>query len=355
MHPRVGQYVFSAHPQIVKHAIENRSESSADFVDLAHVPNSTTTHLTFSSSTLFGRHCAILGATGGGKSWTIARILGEVVRHRGKAVLLDPTGEFETLSTRVRHVYLGGVSEGAEDEREFVSFPYRHLSESDLFAMFQPSGGAQSPKLREALLSLKLLHCLPALASEGLLKKASRPKTEYNAALMAHAADVRRDGAPYDINSLPNQIDEECVWSTAQNNPNSWGGIDNNSRGYCATLVSRIGVQLHSSELSAIFQPAELRDLTEVLDEFLAHNEQNVLRISMEYLPFEHNTRELIANGFGRYLLKKARAGEFKHRSLLVVLDQAHQFLDKHVGDEFSRFRLESFGLIAKEDASTVS
>jgi hypothetical protein len=33
----------------------------------------------------------------------------------------------------------------------------------------------------------------------------------------------------------------------------------------------------------------------------------------------------------------------------VVLLDEAHQFLDKSLGDEFSRTDLEAFGLIAKE------
>ena len=352
-HPRIGQYAYGAHPDLVKHAIEDESDTEGKFVDLAHVPNAPTTHVTFSPSALFGRHCAILGTTGGGKSWTVARLLGEIVRHRGKVVLFDPSGEFHTLSERVRHINLGGRPTGADDNREYVSFPYKHLSEGDLFAMFQPSGGSQSPKLREALASLKLLHCQPALAEDGLLKKVNRPKANFNAALEQHAAAIRVPGAEYDITQLPGQIYEECVWPTGgtqQNpNPNSWGGSDQNSRGYCTTLVSRIAVQIHSNEMASIFSPAGFPDLTEILDQFLADNDQSLLRISMEHLPFEHNTRELVANGFGRYLLTKARAGAFRDRPLLTVLDEAHQFLNKSVGDEYNRFRLESFGLIAKE------
>ena len=350
MHPRIGQFVYSAHPDLVKHAIEGLGDDHGATVELAHIPNSDTTRVTFSPRALFGRHCAILGATGGGKSWTVARILGEIVRYGGKAILCDPSGEFRTLTNGVRHVYLGGVADGSEDNREFVSFPYRHLSEGDLFAIFQPGGGSQSPKLREALISLKLLHCEPELAIDGLFKKAGRPKDRYEAALVRYSAEIRRPGANYDIASLADQVYEECVWPTGfDDNENSWGRYDQNSRGYCTTLVSRIAVQVWSNELEAIFQPERLRDLTEVLEEFLAADEEHVLRISMEYLPFEHHTRELVANGFGRHLLARARGGAFKERPVVVVVDEAHQFLNRSVGDEFNRIRLESFGLIAKE------
>lgn len=347
-HPRIGQYAYAAHPDLVKYAVEDRRGDQDRHVDLAHVPSSRTTHVTFAPSALFGRHCAVLGTTGGGKSWTVARMLGEVARHRGKAILFDPSGEFHTLNQRVRHVYLGGLPADANDQREFVSFPYRHLSESDLFAMFQPSGGSQSPKLREALTTLKLLVQVPALANNGLFIKRNAPKAAFNAALAQHAAAIREPGAAYDINRLPDQIYEECVWPTG-NNPDNWGNADQNSKGYCTTLVSRIAVQIASREMACIFAPAGARDLTGVLDEFLANDELSILRISMEDLPFEHNTRELVANGFGRYLLSKARAGAFREQPILAVLDEAHQFLNKSVGDDYNRFRLESFGLISKE------
>lgn len=347
-HPRIGQYAYTAHPDLVRYSIEDRRGDHERDVDLAHVPLSPTTHVTFAPSALFGRHCAVLGTTGGGKSWTVARMLGEVARHHGKAILFDPSGEFHTLNQRVRHVYLGGERNGNEDPREFVTFPYRHLTEGDLFAMFQPSGGSQSPKLREALISLKLLRCDPNLGNNGLFIKQNASKAPFNAALAQHAAAIREPSAAYDISRLPDQIYEECVWPTG-NNVNNWGNYDQNSKGYCTTLVSRIAVQISSREMACIFEPEGTRDLTEVLDEFLADDDQSVLRISMEELPFEHSTRELVANGFGRYLLTKARAGTFRDRPLLVVLDEAHQFLNKSVGDDYNRFRLESFGLIAKE------
>lgn len=347
-HPRVGQYAYSAHPDFVRAAIGEESGNDK-LVDLAHLPKSRATVLRFSPSALFGRHCAILGTTGGGKSWTVARLLEEVARNRGKAILFDPSGEFRTFNTRVRHVYLGGAPKDAEDRREFVSFPYKHLSESDLFAMFQPSGGSQGPKLREALTSLKLLSCQPDLAEDGLLKKAQKPKAAYNSAIARHAAAIRRPGAEFAINLLPAQIDEECIWPSGRQGVHHWGDQDANSRGYCATLISRIAVQIHSHEMKPIFDPGHLKDLTEAINEFHLDNRVSVLRVSMEELPFEHNTRELVANGLGCYLLNRARKGDFRQKPVLVVLDEAHQFLNKAVGDEYNRVRLEAFGLIAKE------
>ncbi|CAJ3269232.1 Type IV secretory pathway, VirB4 components [Burkholderia pseudomallei] len=69
----------------------------------------------------------------------------------------------------------------------------------------------------------------------------------------------------------------------------------------------------------------------------------------MENVPFEHCARELIVNAVGRYLLQRARQGVFRQMPLVVALDEAHQFLNKDIGDEVHRVCLDAFGIIAKE------
>ena len=50
---------------------------------------------------LFGRHFAILGQSGAGKSWTVANLLQRAVKSMPKAhiILLDLHGEYSWLNT----------------------------------------------------------------------------------------------------------------------------------------------------------------------------------------------------------------------------------------------------------------
>jgi DNA helicase HerA-like ATPase len=113
--------------------------------------------------------------------------------------------------------------------------------------------------------------------------------------------------------------------------------------------MSRIESELASPSLECLFSPAGLTPLPDIVAAFLADQNQRVLRISLEYLSFEHNAREVVANAVGRHLLGLARQGRFLAMPTVVMLDEAHQFLDKSVGDEFARTDLDAFGLIAKE------
>ena len=74
-----------------------------------------------SADKVFGRHCGILGATGGGKSWTIASLLDQIKAANGKAVLFDPTGEFADLPCIAKHYTFNE----AEERAQIVHFPIK--------------------------------------------------------------------------------------------------------------------------------------------------------------------------------------------------------------------------------------
>ena len=350
-HPRISQHVFSAHPLLVKQAVEGQPDAEAKRVQLAVFPQAQGTPVSLPPSSIFGRHCAVLGATGGGKSWTLAKLLEEILRLQGKAILFDATGEFRTQAGAVTHVYLGGRKTGDDDERTFVSFPYQYLTETDLFVLFRPSAGAQAPRLREAVRSLKLAHLQPDLAVDGLVKKAGQARGAFEEAMRLHEGELLKLAANYDITKLGQQVFEECVFPTGRQGQEGthWGGAANQDQAFCTSLVSRIDAEVASDSMACVFKHDDLTSLPRVIRAFVQDPAKSLLRISLEHMPFEHNTRELVTNAIGRFLLREARAGRFAKRPLVVALDEAHQFLDKAVGDEANKTSLDSFGLIAKE------
>ncbi|MGX9988817.1 ATP-binding protein [Rhizobium sp. Z1P35] len=349
--PRVGDYVYLAHPDFVRYAIVTTQGTLDGLVDLGHLSGAPETRIALPPISIFGRHCAVLGSTGGGKSWSTARLVEEVARRKGKVILLDPTGEYQTLDEDgVVHVHLGGGRDGAQDKRNFVSFPYHHLTEMDLFAFLQPSPGVQAPKLRDAIQSLKLTFLEPGLAEPGSsrLIKRFKEKRPINAALVQHDKTLHAPSARFNIEDLVHQVFNECVYP--QGADGYWGDRHPQSYDSCVTLCMRIATHLKSAHLAPVFAPpAYMTDLTEVITRFVDDPVTSVLRVSMRYLAFEHHTRELVVNAIGRYLLGQARNGKFQKTPLVVAIDEAHQFLSKSVGDDNNRILLDAFGLIAKE------
>lgn len=349
--PRIGASIYSAHPDLLSKIAEfaKSSDSGGLILSIATLAKDPNTLVKLTPEKLFGRHSAILGATGGGKSWTIARIIESLQATKAKLILVDATGEYHTAREGVSHVHLGATQPPAPATSEEVVLPYKHLSIHDLFAMFRPSGQAQGPKLRAAMKTLKLLVVDPTLGPLGTFAKANQPKAAFNAAYQAHIGIVDSEAADFEITKLPQQIEHECCYLTNNQTANHWGGPNNQEIGYCSSLVGRVGSMISAPEFACIFRPGTKKPLFDAIETFIADATQRVLRISLRDVAFASDARQIVANTIGKFLLKSARAGAFLDTPLVVILDEAHNFIAKTIGDEYSREYLDAFELIARE------
>ena len=350
-HPRVGDGIFLAAPGVFADLVANTANEPNDVtLELGTLDADGGIGISLSAEKVFGRHCGVLGATGGGKSWTIASLLDQIKASGGRAVLFDPTGEFAEVPTIDKHCTFNN----AEGDAEIVYFPYQSMTEDDLFTLVRPSGQSQGPKLRDAIKSLKLLEAAGSAQIagltlvDGLIVKQNRPRAPFLTALDQHKLAIHSPFCKFNIFNLPDQIKNECVWSTGQQEPANWGGVENNSLSYCETLVSRIRTMIHSAELSCLFQQKG-KSLVAQLEAFFGSEDADILRISFKNVRFEHNTREVLLNIIGRYLLDRARNGIFRDKPIIAFLDEAHHFLGRTVGDDYASVYLDAFGLIAKE------
>jgi len=354
-HPRLGSFVYSAPPALVSHVAERfGSKADAEVLVKLHIgslPSGNHQPIEVTPERVFGRHCAVLGTTGGGKSYTLARLMTECAKHNSRIILLDATGEYHTLGDLAEHYYLGSPAKKPSIGTEAV-LPYEELSELDLYALFQPSGKVQAPKLRDGIRSLKLARAQPSLAPNGVIVKAERPRQPILDGMKKNAASVNDPCAKFDITKLAEQIQCECIWPTGGTasapDPTKYGK-DSGEMAYCVTLVSRINAMLQSDALAPILRPAGKSSLLSVFDKFVEANAKPILRVSLEFVQFDYHARELIANAIGRDLIRRARAGAFADAPLLVFLDEAHQFLNRSLGDEDTAHRLDAFDVIAKE------
>ena len=105
-----------------------------------------TTPVEISLDALFGRHCAIVGTTGGGKSYTTSKLLEGISNAKAKAIIIDPTGEYSGFDSK-------DYVESAIINKDSY-FHYSRLSVGDWFALFRPAGQVQQPKLLLSLIHI---------------------------------------------------------------------------------------------------------------------------------------------------------------------------------------------------------
>ena len=353
IHPRVGDGVFLSGGGLFAELVAATTNKPGDAtVELGRLDAAGGVVIKLSAEKLFGRHCGVFGATGGGKSWTLATLLHQVKEAGGRAILFDPTGEFANIPSISKHYTFNE----AEGNAEIVYFPYERMTEDDLFMLCRPSGQSQGPKLREAIKSLKLVRCVgtgatPAgvLIQDGQVIKNGQARQRFHAAIDLCKAKINSPFCAFDINNLPEQVVNECVWSTARPpNLQNWGDVEQNSLSHCETLVFRLRTLIYAVELDCLFGTSGT-SLVETLERFFVSDDDDIIRISFKHVRFEHHTREILLNVIGRYVLDCARKGAFREKPMVVFLDEAHQFLGRTLGDEFASVRLDAFGLIAKE------
>lgn len=372
--PQVGSKVFLCEEQFLEKILsKNEFENTTKF-DFASIQNKDTVKVHISPKSLFERHCAIIGNTGGGKSWTVAKVIEEVLAKEDnkKIILIDATGEYCRFANnhKVIPVYFGNETPHIETANKYkkAHYDYKKFTFTDLRLLLRPSPQSQTPKLLDAVKSLKIvkyykdndkLHDQPELQKaieyyfndrNNLFEKQNKSKDRYYKIYSIIGDYIDKDDTDIDIKQLARQVYIECVYDDGDN----WTKVDERSRGFQTTLINRINSIKLIKSLNDIFNldnsQQKESNITTIIDTFLKDETKKMLILDLSNAAFDFNVREILVNVIGKELLTMARNGQFKERPLLVFIDEAHQFLNKSIEVATAEdVSLNAFDLIAKE------
>lgn len=117
--------------------------------------------------TFFGKHAAIIGSTGSGKSCSIATILQSVIEHpqvkQTRFVILDTNGEYRSAFQKengnqwsdAKPAFKSLYIPTDPNEKEKLAIPYWFMDSDDFVRIFRASPGVQRPVLLNALSSAR--------------------------------------------------------------------------------------------------------------------------------------------------------------------------------------------------------
>nr|WP_314995517.1 DUF87 domain-containing protein [uncultured Capnocytophaga sp.] len=337
-YPSIGAKVYScSDDQIAKYVKEFGYKSNDDnmYASLGRL-TSNNVECKVALNSLFGRHCAVVGTTGGGKSWTISKLIEEITKETdNKVILIDATGEYEELPNSQSFI-LGKDS----------SFPYQKLSISDLFYLLRPTGQSQRPILLEAIRSLKIQKLI---GKDEVYVKAKKKKEDFFNLYTQNIKNIENNLCDFNINLLAKQIKEECVYLVGGEfkapDYSHWGDYEQKNYDYQTSLINRITDLLNTNIFNQVLgfkeekkstntenaeeEINEKKSIIEEIDNFLKKGRASVLRINFEEIPSSFSVKEIISNALATYLLNKARDKSFKENPIILILDEAHQFLNK--------------------------
>lgn len=372
--PLVGSKIYICHSDLLSKILNGINKDENPSIEIGKVI-SNEIPLNVSFSDLFVRHCAIVGTTGGGKSYTIGKIIEEIHKHNDlhtkklNVILFDATGEFESLGAErdnsnndskfigIKRYKFGKLSEeNKKNKLESVYFSYKSFSTSDWFALFNPSANVQAIKLREAIKSLKLVYAKKQKDQQypDLYEKANNLINDFNKALKEeHDVVYNDESSDFEIKNLAKQISNECIWPTnkAQDKKGCFGGNNEQDEGYCSALINKINYKVGNKIYNQIFNfYNNLNDSKNIAEVFSINDNDTIKIISLKDVSFDDNMRAVLMNCIGRFFLDKARKEDYKENPTILIIDEAHQFLNTRIsGDYAPDVHLNAFDNIAKE------
>lgn len=356
-YPNIGAKVFVSSGDLVQEYMSRfgvREGENSHPVKLGHLVSNPETAVKVNLQSIFGRHCAVVGTTGGGKSFTVSKLIESLQSLNVKTILIDATGEYEDFKT---NTYCESKTLGKD-----TFFHYRHLTVSDVFVLLRPSGQVQQPILLEAIQSLKLVEIatrenkLPTDVNDGVYIKNKMLKKPFVDLYNEFSDEIEKENAEFDIQKLTKQLRRECVYDSNNYGEDltRWGDIDKKKWDNSTSLFLRTETLIQSPHFKEIFGFNKAKDaqgeLVKIIIDFFESENKYLLRIGFEEVGFEFQAREILANALGRFLLNEARNRKYKTKPLVTFIDEAHQFLNKKVKDEyFESVNLDAFDSIAKE------
>ncbi|QQM28512.1 ATP-binding protein [Elizabethkingia sp. M8] len=362
-YPNIGAKVFVSSGELVQEYMSRfgvRSGEIANTIAIGSLVSSPNTQVKINLQSIFGRHCAIVGTTGGGKSYTVSKLVESLIATGNKAILIDATGEYSNYANQA---YCTSKILGDD-----CFLHYRNLSVSDLFVLLKPSGQVQQPILLEAIRTLKMVEIatrnnkLPSAVKDGVYIKRKKEKKAYIDLYNEYANDIEKESAEFNIQNLSQQLRRECVYDSDKfgEDLTCWGDIDKKKWDNITSLLLRTETLIQSTHFKSIFgfdkTGNEETELVRILDTFFNCPDKKILRIGFDNVGFDFQAREILANAIGKYMLNKARNGDFNpsnnenNKPVVLLIDEAHQFLNKKVKDEyFESVNLDAFDSIAKE------
>lgn len=155
-YPELDNPVWFASDDDLDVIFDKARQGDARHVTIGKSPLFTDYHVAIDVDRFFGKHAAILGNTGAGKSCTVTAVI-RAVLDRGMPnahfIIFDTNNEYERAFTEEdgTKLYDRVVLRNDGDNPEGLWVPHWFMNSSDYMAFFRPGEGAQAPLLFKAI------------------------------------------------------------------------------------------------------------------------------------------------------------------------------------------------------------
>lgn len=286
----------------------------------------------------FQRHAVVVGSTGSGKSWTVAKILEKSSKLKSvNSVVFDIHGEYKPLdkldnSTLLR---IAGPTDN-EDEKEIIYLPYWLLSYEEIEAMLLDRSDQNAPNQARILFDLIIEY-----------KRRKLEKDDKQDVLNNLTID---SPVPYSINEVLTELeekDEETV--TGSSGREKQGPL----HGKLTRFIQRLKSKQNDKRLNFLFNENEALQeydwLESLVNKLIGFGNDKGNKI-IDFSEVPSDILPLIAGLITRLIFSLQQwANQDKRHPIALFCDEAHLYIPANTTSSAEDKGLSNFQRVAKE------
>lgn len=296
---------------------------------------------------LFQRHAVIVGSTGSGKSWCVAKIIEQIAKlPMANAILFDIHGEYSGSSFKadgIQHLRVANPSDLGKSSNlsnGVLMLPYWLLTYEEMLAMLLDRSDSNAPN--QAMLFSKTVF------SEKQSYLAEIKDTVFKDSITIDSP------IPYKIENVIQELkrlDEEMV-------PGSRGDKQGPFFGKLTRFIQRLEAKSQDKRLGFLFQISEdemhLDWLNDLCDSLMSGTNLNRKKSGVKIIDFSEvpsDVLPLVISLVARivFTVQQWTTKENQH-PICLLCDEAHLYIPERTNqDSASELSLKSFERIAKE------
>lgn len=319
-------------------AISNQSASSSTPLSLGKYILDEEAEAWLDGNKFFQRHAVVVGSTGSGKSWSVARLLEQVSElEAANALVFDIHGEYGSMNTEGFHHYkVAGPNDQPDDKTIYL--PYWLLTYEEMLSMLLDRSDSNAPNQAMMFSNTVLKYKGELLSSKGLIEE--------------YSSFTLDSPIPYNLAEAINNltvIDNEMV--PGANNKDKQGPYF----GKLTRFIQRLSSKVSDRRLNFLFNQSEslldmnyLDDLIEKLIGCESSVKKGVKIVDFSEVPSD--ILPLIIGLVTRILFSIQQWTEKDNRHPIALFcDEAHLYIPSNATSNIDATANQTFERIAKE------
>jgi len=287
----------------------------------------------------FQRHAVIVGSTGSGKSWAVARLIEQIVNlPSANALIFDIHGEYKKLADEIETIeYLRIAGPGDEDVANNVFLPYWLLTYEEMLAMMLDRSDNNAPNQARAFFEAVIKAKKGKLETEG--------KTEI---LSNFTID---SPLPYNLKQV---IEDLNKLDTDRDFSSSTAGRDGPLAKKLTRFIQRLETKITDRRLNFLFNSTDELQRYEWFENFgqkLMGFEKGAKGVKViDFSEVPSDILPLIIGLVARIVFSIQQwTKKEKRHPIALFCDEAHLYISEKPASSVDESALKNFERIAKE------